>query len=274
MSTIFIAVQCCQCSTMQVRQKSKSVSKWSCVVCNQRQSLRKVFAQGFMAKDLRRFVQSFNMSRNLSDHSQTPPPHSKYEEEDIADDRFLFKDQNKRRSDWSEYLDSEDHDRVEEEEIEGSGFEPKIVTELPDGMFKKPRLNNCLDVGEGDSNQLYKPVFSKRNSSTKKVISQGKEPRNCQPLMAKGSSKGNDTMKQDEQEPRRKVQLPMATGKRVSKWNDYVTIEDDDKDLICAREIHFGDRMGRQTHDDILLDFETITDDQKVEDDVHPDFLL
>lgn len=91
--------------------------------------------------------------------------------------------------------------------------------------------------------------------------------------MAKGSSKGNDTMKQDEQEPRRKVQLPMATGKRVSKWNDYVTIEDDDKDLICAREIHFGDRMGRQTHD-ILLDFETITDDQKVEDDVHPDFLL
>jgi hypothetical protein len=47
------------------------------------------------------------------------------------------------------------------------------VTELPDGMFKKPRLSSCLDVGEGDSDQLYKPVFSKRNSSIKKVISQG-----------------------------------------------------------------------------------------------------
>ncbi|XP_062158623.1 uncharacterized protein LOC133866078 [Alnus glutinosa] len=272
MSTIFIAVQCCQCSTMQVRQKSKSVSKWSCVVCNQRQSLRKVFAQGFMAKDLRRFVQSFNMSRNRSDHLQTPLPHST-DEEDITDHRFLCNDRSKRRSDWSEYLDSEDHNPIKEEEMEGGGFEPKIVTELPDGMFKKPRLNSCLDVGEGDSDQLYKPVFSKRNSSTKKVISQGKEPRNYQPLMAKGSSKGNDTMTQDEQEPRRKVQLPMATGRRVSKWNDYVTTEDNDKDLIHASEMNFRDRTGCQMHD-ILQDFKTITDDQKVEDDVHPDFLL
>jgi hypothetical protein len=92
-------------------------------------------------------------------------------------------------------------------------------------------------------------------------------------LMAKGSSKGNDTMTQDEQEPRKKVQLPMATGRRVSKWNDYVTTEDDDKDLIHASEMNFRDRTGCQTHD-ILQDFKTITDDQKVEDDVHPDFLL
>jgi hypothetical protein len=99
---------------LQVRQKSKSVGKWSCVVCNQRQSLRKVFAQGFMAKDLRRFVQSFNMSRDLSDHLQTPLPHST-DEEDIADDRFQCNNRSKRRSDWSEYLDSEDHDRVKEE---------------------------------------------------------------------------------------------------------------------------------------------------------------
>jgi hypothetical protein len=91
--------------------------------------------------------------------------------------------------------------------------------------------------------------------------------------MAKGSSKGNDTMTQDDQKPRRKVQLPVATGRRVSKWDDYITTEDDNKDLTCASEMNFGDRRGRQTHD-ILLDFKTITDDQKVEDDVHPDFLL
>jgi hypothetical protein len=47
------------------------------------------------------------------------------------------------------------------------------VTELPDGMFKKARLNNCFDDGEGYNEQLYKPVFSKRNSSTKNVISRG-----------------------------------------------------------------------------------------------------
>ncbi|KAK4253058.1 hypothetical protein QN277_010883 [Acacia crassicarpa] len=65
--TIFIVVQCFQCSTMQVKQKKKSSNKWNCAVCNQKQSMTKVFAQGFMAKDIRAFVQSFNMSRKSID---------------------------------------------------------------------------------------------------------------------------------------------------------------------------------------------------------------
>lgn len=49
---------------MQVKQQKKSGNKWTCVVCNQKQSVRKVFAKGYMAKDLRQFVQSFNMSQS------------------------------------------------------------------------------------------------------------------------------------------------------------------------------------------------------------------
>ncbi|RXH78327.1 hypothetical protein DVH24_001845 [Malus domestica] len=62
MPTVFIAVQCCQCSTMQVKQRNKS-NKWTCVVCNQKQFVRQVFAQGPVVGDLRLFVQSSNMSR-------------------------------------------------------------------------------------------------------------------------------------------------------------------------------------------------------------------
>ncbi|KAF5467690.1 hypothetical protein F2P56_011921 [Juglans regia] len=288
MSTIFIAVQCCQCSTMQVKQqhkkKSKIVNKWTCVVCNQRQSIRKVFAQGFMAKDLRHFVQTFNMSRKFSDHQPTnlhgtPLPESQQvEEEDITNDGSPC-GHRKRRSNWSEYLDSERDDRIEgeleatEEEL-GGGFEPKIVTELPEGMFKKPKLKNSfvvVDAGEGESDVLYKPVFSKRNSSSKRFISQDKEL-SCRPRMtASSSSKGNEYMRQDEDKPRRKVQLPMATAARVSKWNDYMTTHDDTK-LELASGTNIEEHHGSQWSDDIL-ELETITHDQRVEDDVHPDFM-
>ncbi|KAK0601997.1 hypothetical protein LWI29_029465 [Acer saccharum] len=58
-----------------VKQKKKSSNKWTCVVCNQKQSVRKVFAQGYNAKDLRQYVQSFNMS--LKDR-----PHEEQQEEE------------------------------------------------------------------------------------------------------------------------------------------------------------------------------------------------
>ncbi|KAJ4847507.1 hypothetical protein Tsubulata_012256 [Turnera subulata] len=106
MPIVFIAVQCCQCSTMQVKQQKKSGNKWTCVVCNQKQSVRKLYAQGYMAKDLRKFVQSFNMSRSLSSdqHQHSPAP--------VLDDPGSSSTgfERKRRTDWTEYLDlEEDH---------------------------------------------------------------------------------------------------------------------------------------------------------------------
>lgn len=94
-SILFLALQCFECSTMQVKQKKKSSNNWICVVCNQKQSVRKVFAQGYKAKDLRLFVQSFNMSRKVAD-----------EEKQEVEDGEEIRGKNK-RSDWSEYLDSD-----------------------------------------------------------------------------------------------------------------------------------------------------------------------
>ncbi|KAF7140819.1 hypothetical protein RHSIM_Rhsim06G0189600 [Rhododendron simsii] len=46
---------------LQVKQQKKSSNQWICVVCIKKQSVRKVFAQGFMAKVVPKFVQTFNI---------------------------------------------------------------------------------------------------------------------------------------------------------------------------------------------------------------------
>ncbi|CAM8882832.1 unnamed protein product [Rhodiola kirilowii] len=129
MASTFIAVQCFQCLTMQVKMKNRS-NKWSCVVCNEKQSVRKVYAHSSMAKDVRKFVQSFNMSRKSVDHqnlTQDIPLNSK----------------RKTMTDWTAYLDSEDRD----DEAEASERDinwPKIVTELPTVMFKKASFSKRI----------------------------------------------------------------------------------------------------------------------------------
>ncbi|XP_050281578.1 uncharacterized protein LOC126722462 [Quercus robur] len=109
----------------QQQKKKKKISKWRCVVCNQMQSVCKVFVQGFVAKDLRGFVQSFNMSCAITEPPPLPLPQfqeEEEEEEDIVHDDHVHN--NKRRSDWSQFLDPVE---VEEQQVEEeSDFEPKI----------------------------------------------------------------------------------------------------------------------------------------------------
>ncbi|OMO79066.1 hypothetical protein COLO4_24577 [Corchorus olitorius] len=161
-----------------VKQKKKSSNKWTCVVCNQKQSVFKVFAQGPMAKDLRNFVETFNMSRKFTDQNQPFDPNFE------ADDGGDPENQRKRRSDWTEYLDPEDDRVALQEEERGDDLEPKIVTELPPKeKFKRPKLNNYESEEDG-GHQFYKPVFSNRNSRNDLLISQV--------ATAKGNSKWRD----------------------------------------------------------------------------------
>ncbi|KEH15761.1 hypothetical protein MTR_0571s0030, partial [Medicago truncatula] len=107
-----------------VKQKKKCSNKWNCVVCNQKQSVRKIFAQGYKAKDIRSFVQSVNMSRKSieeDDQQQwllagtlnpTPEEHVRGEYEFPAD----LTDKKKCKTDWSLYLDNDDHRATERDE--------------------------------------------------------------------------------------------------------------------------------------------------------------
>nr|GLL39496.1 uncharacterized protein LOC109151239 [Ipomoea trifida] len=280
----FIAVQCCQCSTMQVKQRKKSSNKWICVVCNQKQSLRQVFAQGFMAKDVRIFVQNFNMSRQFSDLAQHEEPQTL----DLAEeeeDRFPS-NRNNKRTDWTEYLDFEDESvEKEDEQSTGDGLETRIVTELPKAVFKRPKLSNYSVGSESDSKKRFRPTFTKRDTRKQSTF-QGKDIG----MMAKegpdredftvGSqdvpswSKNRDAKANDKKlvskEPTQGSLLTTAKG--MSKWSEYMTADaDDDDDDNLELESGGWLTSGKDRWNNIAL--ENPIKDHKVDEDIHPDFM-
>ncbi|KAL4272576.1 hypothetical protein GQ457_13G022690 [Hibiscus cannabinus] len=300
MSTaIFVALQCCQCSTMQVKQRKKSSNKWTCVVCNQKQSVLKVFAQGPMAKDVRKFVQSFNMSRQLTDQNQPFDPTSEYDidfDDDDGGHSDLLENPKKRRTDWTEYLDSED--RVEPKSVlqekeqghtrkvlnfaaivcmyvcmywfvhgVGVDLEPEIVTELPaKEKFKRPKLRNYDNV-EG------KPVLSKRTAML--LAQDEKAVRQQQAVgdIATSGSKGSSFTLRDVGnivDSMRKYKPTITAAKGNSKWKHYMT--DDEEEHWCCpiNSEHHPNKWGDGDDDDNNTES---VEYQIVEDVIHPDFM-
>uniref|UniRef100_A0A0A8Z2A8 MRN complex-interacting protein N-terminal domain-containing protein n=1 Tax=Arundo donax TaxID=35708 RepID=A0A0A8Z2A8_ARUDO len=124
-ATLFLAVQCVQCATMQVKQQKKSSNKWVCVVCNQRQSVLRVHARGHRAADLRRFVQDANMTRGRREYAPLAEAVAAEKERDEVP-------RVERRMDWSEYLDDPGEQRDDWGCVDGetdTGIE--VTTELP-----------------------------------------------------------------------------------------------------------------------------------------------
>ena len=56
---IYVAVRCFSCEMFQVIQKPKS-NKFNCRVCNEKQSVRKLYCKSDKAKDCRLVVQQYN----------------------------------------------------------------------------------------------------------------------------------------------------------------------------------------------------------------------
>ncbi|KAF2608589.1 hypothetical protein F2Q68_00046285 [Brassica cretica] len=246
-SVLYLALQCCECSTMQVKQKKKSSNNWVCVICNQKQSVRKVFAQGYKAKDLRLFVQSFNMSRKVADEEKLEVADTFPEVEEIR---------GKKRSDWSEYLDSDPPNEQRRLIGEGDGEEEedlKIVTEMPKDMFKRPKLNNYSKAGGGslsgkrDDSGLSQPSFSRRSIK-------------CPDL------RSDDVMKRKKDTEQRTFE-PARVNKPASKWDAYLI--DDEGEHQAARGALKDDSVGEW--DRGVTD--ASSEYQVVDDEVHPDFM-
>ncbi|XP_023549686.1 MRN complex-interacting protein isoform X3 [Cucurbita pepo subsp. pepo] len=277
MSTIFIAVQCFQCSTMQVKQQRRSGNKWICAVCNEKQSVQKVFARAPMAKDVRKFVQSFNMSRKYADE-QTKVDEI-LDEEIVDEDQLDFNAKRKRRSDWSEYLDLEEDrsqtGRENERELGSDFTDGKIVTELPEEKTRKHCSTSCSSRPEGgEGKRFYRPVFPKRthiakNSaiqaskwrkgvreddekvSLKANLSSKDEIRNWESQSDIEASKWSKGMSKDDEN----ACILAKVGGPSPKWSEYMTEEDKN--------------MGTEQDMDTL---KMIINDEIVEDDIHPDF--
>ncbi|XP_021737559.1 MRN complex-interacting protein-like [Chenopodium quinoa] len=290
--TLFIAVKCCQCSTMQVKQQKKSSNKWNCVVCNQKQSVTKIYAQSHQAKDVRNVVQSFNMSRKLEDELQEVPSLGHFVEQ-LDGVQEAGQNKGKRRTDWTEYI--EDKENVEPAYLrsklseEGMATEAIVVTEFSeDLMFKKPKLKGKFGSNTSiglNKNQSLKPNFTKRVQD--ECISDGsglinnvrrysEEPEQNKVLgkMKTGSSKWpRYTAKDDftegigrkQQQPNKSKGMMKANS---SKWSEYMTEDDDgcdDKEVRAG----FADDMR------LMCGYKLENDgfDQLIEEDIHPDFM-
>jgi hypothetical protein len=135
---VYIAVRCFQCQMFQVIQKPKS-NKFKCPVCNNKQSVRKIYCTSDKAKDCRIVVQQYNkiygemvqeaqniaFQENVSDtnndncmnnifqdgSSNNVVGHSEYyctnNVEDCYDNDEL---RAKKKSQWEEYLSEDDQD--------------------------------------------------------------------------------------------------------------------------------------------------------------------
>ncbi|CAK7340807.1 unnamed protein product [Dovyalis caffra] len=101
----------------KVKQHKKSSNKWTCVVCNQKHYVKKVFSQGCLAKDLLKFVQSYSMCRKITDEQDSLdqeaaliPTSEAYHVGSNEDN------QRKAALIWTEYLDGEEDCNIKQED--------------------------------------------------------------------------------------------------------------------------------------------------------------
>ncbi|KAK7380563.1 hypothetical protein VNO78_33077 [Psophocarpus tetragonolobus] len=237
-----------------VKQKKKSSNKWNCAICNLKQSVRKVFAQGFVAKDLRTFVQDFNMSRKSFDDGESPLAGTLDPPPENNDGEI---DRGKKRYDWSAYLDLEDQHTLKEQQQhhDGDDFVPLVVTELPKGMFKRRRVVESSTAG---SDNFKKPLF--HSSQEEPAIYQQRDT-----SLTQSNPKRNNYVTLENQ----RTQKSKPTSNRAaSKWNNYLTEDDENLELGWNKSFDLEDHSSPCKHS-IL---ETMTS-ERVEDDVHPDFM-
>ncbi|KAJ3695031.1 hypothetical protein LUZ60_000408 [Juncus effusus] len=244
--TTFLALQCSQCATMQVKQQKKSSNKWVCVVCNLKQSVLKVHARGPMARDLRCFVQEFNMSRMAkenfrSDGSDSFPPGS---EDSRAATSVERERGEKKRMDWSEYLDT--GGETGDDQTGDNDYGVEIITEPPP---KKPKIT-C---------SKYQPKINENKPFQKNI---SKRKRDYEATNSKYNANFNSSTSTDERKETKIKKSVMTNGR--SRWSEYLEA---DEQRGTGEEPNGGSSC---TNLDASV---KPVDELLVEEEVHPDFL-
>ncbi|KAI3939722.1 hypothetical protein MKW92_013585 [Papaver armeniacum] len=294
MSTIsFVALQCYECSTMQVKQKKKSNNKWNCVVCNEKQSVRKVFYEAFVAKDVRLFVQNFNMSRQFNDQNnkQTLIEAAVGSYDNKSSQGNGTGCLGKRRNDWSEYLEPEIETSEDGQEKDNLFvLEPEFVTELPKEIFKRPKLkNHSLGLRRSGAVKSSNPVSSSEKTgfpiSTKGSTRLPSNEVTYKDIFEKNVSKPKMTFQTETtnlrsskvtynelfEKNKPEITIQAETAKGASKWAEYLTEEDEeDNDYLFKGKDEKSTENPFQNRRENLLEMQY--NDQKVEEDLHPDF--
>ena len=106
----FICVECFSCKTFQSIIVSKK-AKFQCKICNEKQSVRKIFAISEKAKDIRLVVQNLNENRGQMEEQED------IEEEEVVEQKNLNFNSNQQSSGkWKEFVEEEEENEEEEED--------------------------------------------------------------------------------------------------------------------------------------------------------------
>ncbi|KAL5493355.1 hypothetical protein EMCRGX_G014524 [Ephydatia muelleri] len=76
MAQEFLVLKCFSCETFQVIQVKKT-NKWACKICNEKQSITKVYGRG-SPSDCRKHVQKLNLARGEKDAAERMYPADEY----------------------------------------------------------------------------------------------------------------------------------------------------------------------------------------------------
>ncbi|GLJ36804.1 hypothetical protein SUGI_0742390 [Cryptomeria japonica] len=268
---VFLALQCYQCNTMQAKQQKKN-NKWSCVICNEKQSVKRIFARSSVAKDIRKFVQDFNMSIHL--HRTQAMAHSlmncPQEEEENKIEETSIASGNK----WSDYLEGEDQNTIASDNDNDDDDVP-IVTALPDPIFGKrkrqvtPVIKTSSLSTSSDHNMpsVYDQCDNYGSAVANKKGAQSSSLPNrdqISSIIGRLNRSGSTTQKQGGSS-----HGTQDRGKQVSKWSSYMNGEAETQcDSMFSR---FGYSENDDSSFQGILQTELL--DQVVDEDVHPDFL-
>ncbi|KAJ7316413.1 hypothetical protein JRQ81_002575 [Phrynocephalus forsythii] len=164
MAPQFQVLRCCSCHVFQVHQVKKS-KKWNCKICNEKQSVLKVFGQG-SGFDCRHHVQKLNLMQGEREQTSMNSPRCIEEPMQMGNVNTVVNleeklDWQKKKSEtvsrWTKYLD----ERCEEQE-KGDGEEEMIPTEKQicssmEKTAKHPRkckkTSFCITDGQGQMEQ-------------------------------------------------------------------------------------------------------------------------
>jgi hypothetical protein len=170
--TEFIAVQCYQCKTFQVGRQTKT-NKWTCKICNSKQSVRKIYAVSNQAKDIRQIIQKLNIERpKIEENLKQSEPSE--QEKPVEKPR--------QQSKWEKYMQpkKEESDDEPDETVTTVLEEPKV-------QRRKKRKSEQLDDSEDVNTVVEKP----KKKSKRKEDDQSSQPRQqkkSQPMVQKSST--------------------------------------------------------------------------------------
>jgi hypothetical protein len=135
--TEFIAIQCYQCKTFQVGRQTKS-NKWTCKLCNSKQSIRKIYAVSNQAKDIRKLIQKLNLERHKIEENL------KQSEPSSPETNSVVQQKPPKQSKWAKYMPP----KKEESDDEIDETVTTVLEEPTRTQRRKKRKSEQLDYTE------------------------------------------------------------------------------------------------------------------------------